>query len=371
MILSNAEYLILKELFRDPILPYNKLANLVGLSPPTVKKKIEGLLAKNIIKSFYGEYYPEAIGLESHMFLLRVQSVDKLRLVERIIDFFPYLVSRSRCYGSISGIYVKVHLPLNSLNRFMFLLDYLSDANLIAEIIPSSTIGRGIKTHTDLTYWDQNTGNWTFGWHMWEKNIDMVDYIPQFDYFQKVSSEKPKNVLKHMHFHDFELLRELVSNPVQKHILLAKKIGLPPYNFSRRVKFLNEYVIRKYMVDFDRSFFGLEDDFVFKAICSPRAMAKIIYLMHNLDLPFKSDFRNTERGFLWKILLPPKDKLGLINILWSLFPDLQIMMRDPHEAAVKPFNPNNYSFMDHSWKDSEEYMVDQVLEMARGEFILA
>ena len=100
-------------------------------------------------------------------------------------------------------------------------------------------------------------------------------------------------------------------------------------------------------------------------------MSKIIYLLRELTLPFESDFRETERGFLWKILLPPKDKLELFNILWSLFPDLQIMMLDPHTTVTKEFNPGNYSFIEQSWKDSEEFMVSQVLEKARGELLLA
>ncbi|MHA1396456.1 MAG: hypothetical protein ACTSSF_01865, partial [Candidatus Heimdallarchaeaceae archaeon] len=86
---------------------------------------------------------------------------------------------------------------------------------------------------------------------------------------------------------------------------------------------------------------------------------------------FESDFRDTVTGFLWKILLPPKDKLELINILWSLFPDLQIMMLDPNTVFSKPFNPDNYSFIERSWKDSEDYMITQILEKARGELILA
>ncbi|MCK5304988.1 MAG: hypothetical protein KAJ72_07045, partial [Candidatus Heimdallarchaeota archaeon] len=68
---------------------------------------------------------------------------------------------------------------------------------------------------------------------------------------------------------------------------------------------------------------------------------------------------------------PPKDKLELINLLWSLFPDLQIMMLDPQTTVTKPFNPNNYSYIEQSWKDSVEYMIEQSLDKARGELILA
>ena len=167
------------------------------------------------------------------------------------------------------------------------------------------------------------------------------------------------------------ILKELVHNPIQKYVLLSKQLNLPQYTVSRRKRFLSKYVIRNYLVDFDRSFFGLEDELVFKAICSQRAMSKIIYLLQNLDLPYESDFRDTETGFLWKILLPPKDKIELITLLWSLFPDLQIMILDPYTTVTKLFNPDNYSFMDQSWKDSEDYMVNQVLEKAKEELLLA
>jgi hypothetical protein len=47
------------------------------------------------------------------------------------------------------------------------------------------------------------------------------------------------------------------------------------------------------------------------------------------------------------------------------------MMLDPQTTVTKPFNPNNYSYIDQSWKDSVEYMIEQSLDKARGELILA
>jgi len=371
MSLKREEYVILKHILKEPIMPYSRLAEKSDLSPPTVKKRIESLLKDKVITSFHAEYHSESLGLESHIFLLRVDSIDKYRIVERILDYHPYLVVRQRCYGGITGIFLKVHIPSGSINRFLSFLNYLKDNDLIAEIVHSTTIGRGIKTRIDLSFWDPLNRKWIFKWDIWKKNIDSVDYIPQFDYYQRISREKPKNVLRSLKYIDFQILEQLVRDPTQKYVNLSKQLNIPQYTISRHKKFLSKYVIRNYLVDFDRSYFGLEDELVFKAICSQRAMSKIIYLLQNLVLPFESDFRDTEKGFLWKILMPPKDKLELINLLWSLFPDLQIMMLDPQTTVTKQFNPDNYSFVDQSWKDSEEYMVNQVLEKARIELIMA
>ncbi len=371
MNLKQEEYLILKHILKEPIIPYSKLAEKIKISPPTVKKRIEKLIKEQVIKSFHAEYHPESLGLESHIFLLCVDSIDKYRIVEKIIDYHPYLVVRQRCYGGITGIFLKVHIPIGTINKFLEFLNYIKDNNLIAEIVHSTTIGTGIKTHSDLTYWEPSTSKWFFNWDIWKKNVDSVDYIPQYDYFQRIAREKPKNVLSHLKYLDFLLLQELVRDPTQKYTDLSKQLGTPQYTISRRKKFLNKYVIRNYLVEVDRSYFGLEDELVFKVICSQRAMTKIIYLIKNLPLPFSSDFRHTEKGFLWKILLPPKDKLGLINLLWSLFPDLQIMMLDPQTTVTNQFNPNNYSFIEQAWKDSAEYMIELSLDKARGELILA
>jgi DNA-binding Lrp family transcriptional regulator len=352
-------------------MPHSKLAEKVNLSPPTVKKRIETLLENKVVTSFHAEYHPESVGLESHIFLLRVDSIDKYWIVERIIDYHPYLVVRQRCYGGITGIFLKVHIPAGSINNFCNFLNYLEENNLVEEIVHSTTIGRGIKTRIDLTYWEPQLRKWSFKWDIWKKNIDSVDYVPQFDYFERISREKPRNVLHQLRHLDFQILKELVHDPTQKYAILSNQLNIPQYTISRRKKFLSKYVIRNYLVDFDRAFFGLEDELVFKAICSGRAMSKIIYLLQNLDLPFESDFRNTETGFLWKILLPPKDKLELINLLWSLFPDLQIMMLDPQTTVTKLFDPENYSFIDQSWKNSEDYMIHQVLEKARAELLIA
>ena len=371
MSLRAEEYLILNHIFQDPIIPYSRLAEKIKLSAPTVKKRVEYLLNASIIKKFHAEYHPESLGLESHIFLLQINSIDKYRIVERILDYHPYLVVRQRCYGGLTGIFLKVHVPIGSINFFCSFLNQLKDNNLVEEIVHSTTIGPGIKTRIDLTYWDPNKSIWTFKWDMWKKNIDVVDYVSQFDYFQKISREKSKNVLQQLSYLDFQILKELVLDPTQKYADLSKQLRIPQYTLSRRKKFLSKFVIRNYLVEFNRSFFRLEDELVFKAICGQRAMSKIIYLLRELALPFESDFRETDKGFLWKILLPPKDKLELFNILWSLFPDLQIMMLDPHTTITKDFNPNNYSFIEHSWKDDEEFMIDQVLEKARGELLLA
>ncbi|OLS32887.1 MAG: hypothetical protein HeimAB125_04120 [Candidatus Heimdallarchaeota archaeon AB_125] len=369
--LREEEYLLLQHILKDPIIPYSKLAEKIKKSSPTVKKRMDTLLEQNIISSFHAEYHPESVGLESHIYLLKINSIDKYLIVEKILDYHPYLVVRQRCYGGITGVFLKVHIPIGSLNNFNIFLNYLVDSDLVEEIVHSSTIGQGIKTRIDLTYWNRSNSKWFFKWDLWKKNIDVVDYVPKFDYYQKISREKPKNVLNQLKYLDFQILKELVNDPTQKYANISKQLNVPQYTLSRRKKFLSKNVIRNYLVEFDRSFFGLEDELVFKAICSQRAMSKIIYLLRELILPFESDFRETDKGFLWKILLPPKDKLELFNILWSLFPDLQIMMLDPHTTVTKEFNPDNYSFIEQSWKDSEEFMVLQVLEKARGELLLA
>ncbi len=369
--LRNDEYLILKHILKDPIISYSRLAEKINLSSPTVKKRIDSLLGENVISSFRAEYHPESLGLESHIYLLKINSIDKYLIVEKILDFHPYLVVRQRCYGGITGIFLKIHIPIGSLDNFNNFLNYLADSDLVEEIVLSSTIGQGIKTRIDLSYWDPTNSKWFFKWDMWKKNIDVVDYVSKFDYYQKISREKPKNVLNQLKYLDFQILKELAHDPTQKYADVSKQLDVPQYTLSRRKKFLSKNVIRNYLVEFDRSFFGLEDELVFKAICSQRAMSKIVYLLRELTLPFESDFRETVRGFLWKILLPPKEKLELFNILWSLFPDLQIMMLDPHTTVTKDFNPDNYSFIEQSWRDSEDFMISQVLEKARRELLLA
>ncbi|MHA1218039.1 MAG: winged helix-turn-helix transcriptional regulator [Candidatus Heimdallarchaeaceae archaeon] len=371
MSLRNDEYLILQHILKDPIIPYSRLAEKINLSSPTIKKRIDSLLEENVISSFHAEYHPESLGLESHIYLLKINSIDKYLIVEKILDFHPYLVVRQRCYGGITGIFLKIHIPIGSLNNFNNFLNYLVDSDLVEEIVLSSTIGQGIKTRIDLSYWDPTNSKWFFKWDMWKKNIDVVDYVSKFDYYQKISREKPKNVLNQLKYLDFQILKELAHDPTQKYADVSKQLDVPQYTLSRRKKFLSKNVIRNYLVEFDKSFFGLEDELVFKAICSQRAMSKIVYLLRELTLPFESDFRETVRGFLWKILLPPKEKLELFNILWSLFPDLQIMMLDPHTTVTKEFNPDNYSFIEQSWRDSEDFMISQVLEKARRELLLA
>jgi len=46
-------------------------------------------------------------------------------------------------------------------------------------------------------------------------------------------------------------------------------------------------------------------------------------------------------------------------------------MLDPQTTVTKLFDPDNYSFIDQSWKISEDYMIHQVLEKARAELLIA
>ena len=369
--LSMEEYTILKSIFQEPKFSYSKLAKEVNLSPPTVKKRLNSLINKGFIKGFHAEYYPEALGLESHIFLLRVESRDKLQVLERVLQFQPYLVQQSRCYGAINGIMLKVHIPSNSVNNIFTFLEYLKIHDIIKEIVHSYYIGNGIKTRLNLECWDPKNNEFTnFNWDLWEKNIDSVDYVPAFFSLQKIIREKAKNILPRMHYEDFMILKELLEDTSKKNADIAKELDIPEYTLSRRIKFLQENVIRNYLVKFDPQFYGLQDDLIFKVICGTRALTKIVYLLQNLSLPFDSDFRQTDDGFLWKILLPPSEKMRLINLLWSMFPALQIMVLDPQSYINKSFDPSNFSFRTLSWKDSCEFMVEEVLDKARKELLI-
>ncbi|MHA1400629.1 MAG: winged helix-turn-helix transcriptional regulator [Candidatus Heimdallarchaeaceae archaeon] len=372
MSLNKEEYIILKHVFHDPTIPYSKLAKKVNLSSPTVKKRMEQLKKKGLIQGFHAEYYPEALGLESHIFLLSVESKDKLQVLERVLQLQPYLVQLSRCYGAINGILFKVHIPIGSVEYIQSFLEYLKKHDIIKEIVHSYYIGKGIKTRLDLDYWNPVTKNFDrFDWSLWEKNVDSVDYVPAFFSLQRIIRRKAVNVLSRMQYSDFLILRELLEDTSKKNTIIAKELDIPEYTLSRRLKFLHENVIRNYLVKFDPSFFGLQDDLIFKVICGSRALTKIVYLLQNLPLPFDSDFRQTDDGFLWKILLPPRDKMKVINLLWSLFPALQIMVVDPNSYISKAFDPQNFSFRTLSWKSSYDYIVNQVLDRAKEELLIA
>ena len=87
--LREEEYLLLQHILKDPIIPYSKLAEKIKKSSPTVKKRMDTLLEQNIISSFHAEYHPESVGLESHIYLLKINSIDKYLIVEKILDYHP------------------------------------------------------------------------------------------------------------------------------------------------------------------------------------------------------------------------------------------------------------------------------------------
>ncbi len=370
--LTEDDYALLTSIFQDPVYSYYKIAKGVKLSSPTVKKKVEMFRSNGLIKGFYAEYYPEALGLESHIFLLSVESKDKLHTLEKILQLHPYFVQSSRCYGAINGLVYKIHIPTGSYCNARSFLNYLKDHGLIKDIVHSYYIGKGIKTKLDLNCWNPESKVFDkFEWTLWEKNIDVVDYVPAFFSLQEIMHEKPPNVLSKMRYNDFLILKEILNDTTKRNKDIAKELDIPEYTVSRRRSFLENKVIRNYLIKYDPSFFGLQDDLIFKAICGNRALTKIVYLLQNLPLPFDSDFRQTDDGFLWKILLPPRDRIKLIDIIWSLFPELQIMVVDSSSYISKGFDPHNFSFSSLSWRDSYDYMVKQVIEKATSELLLA
>ena len=356
---TDLELIILLQ--EKPIANYSLIGKLLGLSSPTVKRRIDGLYSKVINRIVAIPKYSRLNLVPSSIFLeVNYTNFDK---IEKIIDLHPYLYFRVRTYGKINGIHATFRLPQEGANYLKSFVKELINKNiaknyLFFEHYSDYTI-RGTPRFSAYT---SKSGSWEFSWQKWistpKDKVSRKDPIDD-------NIEHPKQKEKNIEFSDLEILSLLSADSRQKNVNILNKLTekLSPQRLSDKLQEIKQKYISTYRVylnwgvfDFTEVIFNVKTDSDF-----------FKQLLSTYPPPFQTTFRdyvdtNGRKGFLLYLSCPPSHLIDAFESLMKISNDVELYLMNRKQQYRAPLNIKAFDKKKMDWIVSEDYLVLNLFE---------
>jgi len=346
---------ILVALGERPLGDYKWLSNRVAISYSTLLKKLSKLVDSNIL---WGQGYVSAqinyssVGLEFVAIFIEAM-LENWTKIEKVCDLHPYIRYRIRCLGSVNGFLALFAVPVGTVSLLLRFLDELIKAGIIVKYSLHTPMNRWAYTEYNFNFYDIESGTWKFDWNNWQKSIEDTPAPPLRKY--------PPSVLSQMNEEDMQILRQLSINARMERKIIAKTVGIPPYQLSRRLRFYAEnQVIDAYRIIFGSAILGLTTSALFECRDSVSVTEKFALAVPKL--PFQSTFFPTQNGFILYVAIPASDFPIIATILQKYCSSVKIMWCDYSASMRYWFNDAPGSFRCGEWVSSREFMVTDVLD---------
>ncbi len=355
------DYQIILQLESNPLLPYSDLANELGVSWPTAKKRLTDLKSRGVIRTPVAIYDIRALGLQRLSIMWSIKTVDDLLLLEKFCDIHPYTHYRARGYGNGYVLFAQFDVPHDIIPLMNELIETLEKENdsVSTDLFQSS--GYRAESFSNLRFYNLNQNMWTFDWTSWLELIDnQPDNLPPQD------DSKPTELSEWTRI-DFEILRELTKDPEIKQSELMRKFNLTRTNTHVRYNTIFDKLISSVRCRFDRILFNLVNARLFWI---PHSKEKKINQLYNLmkasppPFNFGMDILEEKGLLFWGVALPTFHEHQLASSIWKLFQDFNTYTLDTSidRSIVYWFYPANFDFDTHYWKIDREYVVEKPLE---------
>ncbi|MFX0170858.1 MAG: winged helix-turn-helix transcriptional regulator [Candidatus Hodarchaeota archaeon] len=364
MLITPEEYQIILKLESNPLISYSDLADELGVSWPTAKKRLDSLKSQGIIRTPVSIYNAKALGLQRITVIWALKSLKELSFLEKLCDLHPYTHYRVRGYGDGYVLLAQFNVPSEALPLMEELIErtvekkYADKANLLI------STGYRVETFPDLKYYDLMQNKWEFDWFNWIKGIDdQPAILPKQDDFKASDLRKWKPI-------DFTILRELTKNPEVKQAELMRSFNLSRTNAHLLYNSVFTELISSLRLRFNRILFKLVNT---RLYWIPKPNEKKTNQLFNLITKKPPPFHLgidilQERGLLlWGGALPNFHEHQLALIIWNLFQDFFSFTIDTSVdmSMIYWFYPDNFDFNTHYWKIDREYVVETPLNELR------
>ncbi|MHA2175547.1 MAG: winged helix-turn-helix transcriptional regulator [Candidatus Hodarchaeales archaeon] len=358
--ISPEDYQIILLLESDPLMPYSKLADELGVSWPTAKKRLADLKARGVIRTPVALVNPQVLGLRRLSVIWSVQTIDDLIRLEKLCDAHPYTIYRSRGYGNDYILFSQFNIPpetiplMNEFNDLLVEKRYCDKATIL--------LSSGVRTESfaDLSRFNLSSNKWNFDWDKWFEL-----YQSQSEIFSS-PNQTPLIDLKKWKPIDFNILRELTKDPEIKQSELSQKFNLSRTSTHHSYTTVFNNLISSVQARFDRIMFNQVNTRLFWI---PKVKESKLYkffnLINNHHLPFRIglDILQGNGLLLWGISLPTFHEHQLALTLWRLFQTFNSYTLDTSfdRSMIYWFYPDNFDFETKYWKIDREYVVNQPL----------
>lgn len=348
-------YSLFQYLQKHPRANFSQIANVLDITDKTAKAHYKYLVDKKYIEGIRAKIKPESLGLETVSFLVKVTSLNKVSLVERLADFHFFTSYRNRILGTAQGLFLQFNVPENAIRYLEVLFLEMKEHQIIEKFEMIQSAEFKISTSPEFEFYDNERSEWIWDIEPWEEA-----YTEASDEIRE-SITSDINVLQRIQDLDLKLIREMTKNAKQAHNDLAEKFQVTPVRISRRMAFLNEFVT-DYVLLYRRSKVQPVDLVLFRGKCSEISRNKLFNILKTSPIPFNTGFSLLTDGFLWRMNIPPTFTSQFSNFLWSISEELDFYRLDHYKSQLYYFYGDTFDTEKKEWKASKNEVLDQPLE---------
>jgi DNA-binding Lrp family transcriptional regulator len=355
--LNSEDFAILLALESNPFMPMTELAELLGVTRVTAKKRVEDLKKREIIRKPIAMYDPKALDLHRVNVYAQVESLEKLKILELACDEHPYTHYRVRAYGGGFGLHIQFEIPRGTYSHLKVFFEELRKKGITKE--QRLCVSTDVRTDAfaDLTRYNSKLSKWNFSWSEWFDSLEA--FTVKLPKVTKESIDYSKFNASH-----FKILRMLTSDGSLKQTDIKEKLGLSKTQAYREFN----YVVSNYIYDirfmYNREIFDLTETYIaFGTDISPKSVSQLYHGFKNNPPPFRSfiDILENNAILFWATMSPAQASSFAFSI-WKKLKNVEIYTLDTKTSEMYWFYPDNFDFEKMNWKTSKEYIVHEPLE---------
>jgi DNA-binding Lrp family transcriptional regulator len=351
MTIEEKDLPLLIALQQHPLAPASKLAEIVGVSTPTIITRLEDLKKDKSYYSVYADLKAEALGLEIVDVILQVRELENISFIEQKICYeHPYTLFRIRCFGERNGLFLQFRIPKGSRKNLLKLLDHLKKDNKIHDyFIPNYLPNtRKIFTNANLANWQPAMMKWSFDWDEWISKLSTMGS-------KKLELNNGKSYLKKLDDLDIALLQALTMNARRKNTEIMAALNLDkntvglPQKVSRRLQFLREKIVSQFRVFLKWDTFEIYNSFLIVANCPPDKKFQLQNTLYYNPIPFESLYKVTKNGFMWYLRCPSSHFSDVSAFVLSITNQAQFYFLDYKTSEFYGLWKGAFDPKTHSW----------------------
>lgn len=354
------DYQIVLKLESNPLISYSDLADELGVSWPTAKRKLNDLKSRGVIRTPVAIYNIKTLGLQRVTVIWSLKTVENLNLMEKFCDIHPYTHYRGRGYGNGFILFAQFDVPPETIPLMSEQFETLEQEKYVnaTEFLQSS--GHQVEAFPDLNFYDLLQNKWHFDWNEWLSLFDdQPESLPTLE-SQKMKLEEWKPI-------DFNILREFTKNPEIKQAELMRLFNLTRTNVHLKYNLVFKNLISNVRSRIDRILFNLVNTRLFWVSNSDKEkISQFFNLINDAPPPFRFGMDILkDNGFLfWGGALPSIHEHQLASSIWKLFQSFNTYTLDTSAEAsmIYWFYPENFDFDIHYWKTDRDYVIEKPLE---------
>ncbi|MFW9852816.1 MAG: winged helix-turn-helix transcriptional regulator [Candidatus Thorarchaeota archaeon] len=358
MDISTKDLALIFALEEDPFISITKLAEMLKLSRPTVKKRMENLKKQGILGKPIALYQPENLGLERKHIFAEVSTQGDLKKLEKACEEHPYTRYRVRTFGGTFGLYMQFEIPPNTLQLLNEFMLNLQESKFIINFKIFESCGTRTVSFPDLSKFNVENLTWDFSWDKWFKSLK--SYSSEINNLEK--EETDFSVYKPSHL---QVLRKISSDASINQSELKDVLGLSKTEAHRSYKYVMDKYIDRVRLIYDRESFNLTETYLaISTFIGEEKQGQIYNQMKENPPPFhiSVDMLKNYGIIIWGNM-STSQATDFAFSSWKSLNNANIYILNTKKGGSRMywFYPNNFDFKEQYWKISREYMVDEPL----------